>query len=133
VVYRNSKGLEHFEAYANGFIIEKDQNGLYNQIKGRRIDGFFTNGRIYKVTVKGNGQSVYYALEENQKYSGVNDVVCGTPVVHIDTAKRVRTITFISTPKATFYPLEKFPSEKSRLQGFEWRNIIRPQKSFFIK
>lgn len=131
VVFRNKKGLEHFEAYANAFTIEKDKNGLFNQLKGRRLDGFFSEGKLYKIEVNGNGQSIYYALEEDQQYSGVNEVVCGKMVIHIDTVKKVRTITFIAKPKATFHPLEQFPEDKSRLPGFDWKAIIRPKKAMF--
>ena len=131
MVYRNQFGLDRFEAYANAFTIEKDINGLFNQVKGRRLNGFFTKGRLYKVDVDGNGQSIYYALEEGQKYYGVNEVVCGKMVVNIDTAKRIRSITQKNKPKATFYPLEKFPTDKSRLPGFDWKGIFRPAKSLF--
>jgi len=131
MVYRNQFGLDRFEAYTNAFTIEKDINGLFNQVKGRRLNGFFTKGRLYKVEVDGNGQSIYYALEEGQKYYGVNEVVCGKMVVNIDTAKRIRSITQKNKPKATFYPLEKFPTDKSRLPGFDWKGIFRPTKSIF--
>jgi lipopolysaccharide export system protein LptA len=131
IVFRNSKGLEHIEAFQNGFVIERDKNGLYNQVKGRRVEAFFTDGRLDKVEVNGNGQSVYYALEEDQQYAGVNEVVCGKMIINIDTSNRVRTITFITKPKATFYPLEKFPDNKSRLPSFEWRSATRPDKAYF--
>lgn len=131
-IFRNQDGIKRLEAYANGFVIEKDVNGFFNQIKGKHLEAFFNAGKIYRVDVDGNGQSVYYAREDSVKYSGVNEVVCGKMVIHIDTAKSIRSIVFKSKPKAVFYPLESFPTEKSTLQGFRWDFVLRPtQFSFF--
>ncbi|MBT8327600.1 MAG: hypothetical protein KJP21_07740, partial [Bacteroidia bacterium] len=132
IVFRNSQGIDKLKAYNNAFIIEKDPNGFYNQIAGKKLDAFFTNGKIRRVDIEGNGQSVYYAKEDTLKYSGVNDVLCGSMVIYIDTLSKVRTITFLKQPKAVFYPLERFPLEKSRLPGFSWRSIIRPKIADFI-
>lgn len=131
LVYRGLEGIEKLQAYKNGYIIEKDRNGFYNQIKGKRLDAFFNNSKLERVIVDGNGQSIYYALEDSTQYSGVNAVVCGRMVINIDTNTRVRTINFQNKPKATFDPLEKFPETKSRLEGFRWYIELRPRKSYF--
>ena len=52
-------------------------------------------------------------------------------VIRIDSATRIRTITFMNKPKATFYPLEKFPVSKSKLNDFKWYSGVRPIKSMF--
>lgn len=131
LVFRGLEGLEKLEAFKNGFVIEKDRNGFYNQIKGKRLDAFFLESRLKRIEVDGNGQSVYYALEDSTQYSGVNEVVCGKMVIFIDTTNRVRTINFQNKPKASFYPLEGFPQTKSRLEGFSWYIQLRPRRSYF--
>ena len=133
LVFRNQDGLKRLETYKNGFVIERDRNGFYNQIKGKHIEAFFINSRLKRVEVDGNGQSIYYALEDSTQYAGVNDVLCGNMILNIDTNNRIRTINFVNKPKAIFYPLEDFPKSKSRLQGFSWNNIIRPKKAHFLK
>lgn len=132
IVFRNLDGLERLEAYKNGFVVEKDPNGLYNQIKGKYLEAFFIKGSIDKVEVDGNGQSVYYAREDSTQYSGVNDVICGRMTINIDTVNRIRSIVFKNKPKATFSPLETFPKAKSRLVGFRWNAALRPQKFHFL-
>jgi hypothetical protein len=62
----------------------------------------------------------------------VNDVVCGMMTINIDTGNRIRTIVFKNKPKAAFYPIEKFPENKSRLQGFNWYSALRPEKFIFL-
>jgi lipopolysaccharide export system protein LptA len=132
LVFRNKDGIERLEAYRNGYVIEQDSNRLYNQIKGKHLEAFFINGKIYKVDVDGNGQSVYYVLEDSAKYSGVNDVICGMMTINIDTNTNIHNIVFKNKPKATFYPIEKFPENKSRLQGFNWYSALRPDKILFL-
>ncbi len=132
VVLNNENGLEKLKAYNKGFIAEKDPNGLFNQISGKTLDAFFVEGKLQRVEVDGNGQSIYYAREDSTQYSGVNDVVCGKMVIYIDTANKVRTITFRKQPKATFYPIEEFPTSKARLSNFSWMNMIRPKLNNFL-
>ncbi|PCJ63116.1 MAG: organic solvent tolerance protein OstA [Bacteroidetes bacterium] len=131
IVFRSSEGLRKLEAFNNGFIVERDRNGFYNQIKGKRLDAYFVASKLKRVDVDGNGQSIYYALEDSTQYAGVNDVVCGKMVIRIDVLNKVRTINFKNKPKAIFYPLEKFPNSKAKLSGFEWKNSIRPKKAYF--
>lgn len=130
-ILRNSEGIERLFAYQNGFMIDRDRNGKYNQIKGRAIEAVFEEGELDRILVKGNGQSVYYALEDSTNYSGVNDIVCGNMVIYTDTSGQIGSITFLNTPKATFYPLESFPEDKSKLQGFNWLGTIRPKRTDF--
>jgi hypothetical protein len=52
--------------------------------------------------------------------------------INIDTGNRIRTIVFKNKPKAAFYPIEKFPENKSRLQGFKWYSALRPEKFIFL-
>jgi lipopolysaccharide export system protein LptA len=133
LVFRNTDGIEKIKAFNNGFIVDKDPNGFFNQISGKTLDAYFIEGKIDKVEVDGSGQSVYYALEDSTQYSGVNDVVCGKMVIYIDSTNQVQTITFLDHPKATFYPLERFPTSKSRLPGFDWKASIRPKVGDFAK
>lgn len=131
-VFRSHKGIDSLHARSNGFIIEEDLNGLYNQISGRSIVAFFKEKKLKKVNVDGNGASIYYALEEEKQYSGVNSIVCSSMVIRMDEENKVDRITFITQPKATFYPLEAFPIGKSKLEGFMWHTDKRPIKAHFI-
>lgn len=133
LVFRGSKGISRIDAFQNAFLIERDINNYYNQISGKVLNAYFIEGKIDQVHVEGNGQSLYYAMEDSTNYSGVNDIVCGKMIIFINQDKKVKSITFLKTPKATFYPLEKLPSAKSRLEGFEWRTSVRPKLKDFAR
>ena len=131
IVFRNKLGIKYMDVIDKGLVIEKDRNGLFNQISGRYIKANFDEGRLDNIFVDGNAQSIYYALEDSTKYSGVNEVFCGNMMINLD-SNRVRTIKFIDQPKAIFYPLEKFPETKSKVPGFNWKNALKPQKIDFL-
>ena len=60
------------------FVISIDTLINYNQIKGRKMVVNFTDSsRIEKVTVEGNGESIYYAIDEKNTVTGMNRVQCG--------------------------------------------------------
>jgi len=131
IIHRNFEGIEYLDAYENGMIIEEDENGLFNQISGRFVKGLFKNNKLNSVDVKGNGRSIYYAKEDDkpQQYSGVNDIVCGNMLIRFDSAQKVENIVFYAKPEATFYPLEIFPDDKSKVPGFAWHLEKRPDRS----
>lgn len=131
LVFRGTEGIEKIKAFNNGFLIERDVNGYFNQISGKTIDAFFKSGQLDQIHVDGNGQSVYYAMSDSVNYSGVNDIICGKMIIYMDSSKQVESITYLSRPKATFYPLDQFPTSKSRLPGFKWLGDTRPQKNHF--
>lgn len=133
VIYRNSEGIDRVRAFNNAFIIEKDSNNFYNQISGKKLNAHFTNGKLNRVKVLGNGQSIYYAQQDSASYAGVNSVVCGNMVIYFNTENKVNSITFLSQPKATFFPLEDFPTSESKLKGFEWKTALKPKKPFQIE
>lgn len=133
VVYQNEAGIDRMHAFQNGFLIEKDVNGKFNQIKGRTVMAYFKERKLDEIHVNGNGQSVYYALDDSSNYSGVNDILCGKMVIYTDSNNRIKQISFLSQPKAVFYPLEKFPQSKSRLPGFKWQGESRPSRANFIR
>ena len=59
----------------NAFIISEDVLTNYNQIKGRQMTSFFKNNELHQVDVYGNGETLYFALEEDSLFSGLNKVV----------------------------------------------------------
>ncbi len=51
----------------NAFVISKDSLFNYNQIKGRKMTAEFKGKKLHRVVVEGNGESIYYALSEEEE------------------------------------------------------------------
>ncbi len=111
----------------NGLIVSLTDStkNRYDQVKGRNLIGHFKKGKLAVMDVLGNGQTVYYAREEDGKYTGVNNAICSDIEIKFKQGKIDR-IKFITMPEATFYPLNEFPESKHFLEGFIWKNNERP-------
>jgi lipopolysaccharide transport protein LptA len=99
---------------------------FYDQIKGRNMIGHFKDGKMDVMDVLGNGQTLYYAQEEDSTYTGVNKAACSNIKIRFKNSE-IYKIMFLTEPVATFYPLNKFPSSESKLDGFLWYDRLKPE------
>lgn len=117
----------------NSFVISQDTIMNYNQIKGRRMVAEFANNEIHRVLVEGNGESIYYALnEESTKYIGMNKIVCSNIIIRFSEG-RVKNLSFYINPDARFVPPHELQQEEKKLKGFAWKGEERPVRNQVIK
>lgn len=109
---------------SNSFIISKEDSVNYNQVKGKKLTGSFTDNVLRRVDIKGNGETVYYAKDKTE-IIGVNKAAC-SDILIIFTKNEVEKITFIKKPEATFYPIGQADSAELILKDFKWRAPERP-------
>ncbi|MDA7794408.1 hypothetical protein N8962_01735 [Flavobacteriales bacterium] len=120
ILYLKENAIEQLEMLKNAFIISKDSLELYNQIKGKNMTGFFKRNELYKINVKGNGQTVYVIKDEEDKITGINTISCSQMNIGIS-EKTINRISFQTLPNSIIYPIEELPNEWKRLNGFEDR------------
>lgn len=115
------------------FVISIDTLINYNQIKGRKMLVNFTDSsRIEKVTVEGNGESIYYAIDEKNTVTGMNRVQCGKMNINFKKNK-VSKIAFMSKPDGRFIPPKEIKADDKELVGFRWRIAERPTKESIMR
>jgi len=126
VSIRNNVIDKMFAKY-NAFIISKDSLDNFNQIKGREMIANFVENYLKTVDVNGNGESIYYALdEENSIVTGINKIVCSNMLIRL-VNNSVDNITFYTNPEGQFIPPFELKENQDRLKGFEWRIEERPE------
>lgn len=112
----------------NAFLISTDSLKNFNQVKGRNMLAYFDDStRIERIDVKGNGESIYFALEGDTSVVGMNKVICSDMVVKFKN-KKVKTINFQKRPDAVFIPPHEIQEPETRLKGFRWRLAEMPDK-----
>ena len=80
-----------------------------------------------RVLVEGNGQSIYYALDEKNKMIGLNHVESSR--MNIEFAdNKVGRIRFYGHPDSQLIPPKEITSEVQQLDGFRWRETEKPTK-----
>ena len=112
----------------NAFVISQDTLQNFNQIKGRDMTAEFKDGAIDKVIVIGNGESLYFALdEEDRTFTGMNQIICSNILIRFKDGG-VHDFSFYVQPDANFVPPHELKPEMKSLKGFIWRSADRPER-----
>jgi len=119
----------------NSFIASKaDSNSVqiidsmgFNQIRGKNMVGSLQDNKLYRIDVTGNGQTIYYAKNKNEKNFGVNRADCSDLTIYVEENK-VTGISLLNQPDGTLYPIKELSVNELRLKGFSWLEDKRPKE-----
>ncbi len=117
----------------NSFIISKADTlrDNFNQIKGDSLIAYFHEQEIRKIYVNENSETIYYAIDDDGKYIGVNKM-SGRDMLIFLKDNELSTITFIKDPEGVMHPLKDVSPKEVILKGFNWRILERPTDMFDI-
>ncbi len=69
-VFTKNKQTDRLELFSSAFVTSQIDSIRFNQIKGRSLTGYFKNNELYKIDIKGNGESIYYLPGWRQSFRG---------------------------------------------------------------
>ncbi|MCC9138075.1 OstA-like protein [Pontibacter silvestris] len=130
-MHMRNKTIEKMYMFGSAFIASEDSLKNYNQVKGRDMTAFFKEGKISRVNVNGNGESLYFALEGDSVLTGANKAICSDMVLRFADNKLHR-ISFLMNPDATFVPPHELKVEDKQLEDFKWLPELRPEKQDIV-
>jgi lipopolysaccharide export system protein LptA len=134
-----NKEIDKIFMTGNSFVISQDSMRNFNQIKGRKMTAHFNGKNISHVIVQGNGESLYFALEEKELARtdsailklmitmGMNKMICSNMRINFVKGK-VNNVSFYVKPDANLIPIHELKKEDRTLKGFAWRRKERPMK-----
>ncbi|MGI8950223.1 MAG: OstA-like protein [Chitinophagaceae bacterium] len=128
-LYTQNKKPKRMYVFENAMALSKVRSGYFNQIKGRTINGYFSNGNIDYLRTKGNAESVYYALDDNNKFIGVNKATCDVIDMYFDN-KKLQKVALRNNVTGTMYPMGQVNHEDIKLRGFKWQDDRRPKSQY---
>jgi hypothetical protein len=103
----------------------------FNQVKGRNMVVYFTEGEPDYADILGNAEMVYYIIDDDlhghKSLVGVNVGVGSDMRVYFLDRAPDRVVTY-GKPDMNTYPLDKLDSEKRTLANFHWYDDQRPKK-----
>jgi lipopolysaccharide export system protein LptA len=124
---KNEK-IDNLLLLGNGFLANtKQDSSKYNQIKGKKITGFFTNGTLERIFIDGNAESI--AFRENKEKTGFTEM-------HHNRSSRIKILMAdeevtdfvpIRSTEGTIFPIQLLPQERELLEGFIWKPSDRPK------
>ena len=132
IIYLRNQQVDQIKLYTNAMIINASSGEAYNQISGRFINGVFNEKKLAVLFVDGNGETIYYALDDEDAFLGVNRALCSNMAIYVENDKIDRII-FYEAPEATFTPIQKANLEEMKLENFEWRERERPRSKEDLK
>jgi lipopolysaccharide export system protein LptA len=115
--------LDTLKVFNNAFLVQKDSVG-YNQVKGERLIGLFTNNELDTVNINKNTEVVYYSRNEKNELTGINNTISSSIQLYLENQK-ISGIRFIKQGKGKVYPPSQFPENFKKLPGFVWRGDER--------
>lgn len=125
-IFTKNRKTDRLELYNSAFVTSQIDTLRFNQIKGRSLVGYFKNNELYKIDIKGNGESVYYLLE-GEDIAGVNSSRCANTEIFIENGK-ITEVSDFGSPEGEINPPEIGVPKPIRLKGFNWFDLLRPKK-----
>jgi len=129
-LFTENKKLKRLYVFENGIIINQANVEMYNQIAGRTINGYFREGAIDYMRVKGSpAESVFYPQDHDSAYIGMDrskgDVI---DIYFVD--KAVNKVKFINDVDGTLFPIRQRPEDQKYLKNFKWWESRRPKNKY---
>lgn len=128
-MYTKDKKPHQLNVFENGLMVNKTGENMYNQIKGNRLFGYFTEGEINNIRAKGNAESIYYAKDEEDKLIGINKASSDIIDMRFKN-KELNKVVFISAVTGTMVPYRMATEEDRQLRSFKWHEDRRPKSKF---
>lgn len=113
--------------FEKGMIVNKTTQGFYNQIAGKTINGYFVDGKIDYMRVKGSqSESIYYAQDDDSAYIGMNRATGDVIDLYFKSDDLIKVL-FVNDVKGKMYPMREIPEEEKKLKNFIWLDDKRPK------
>ena len=125
MIYMNDSTIDWAHIQNQALSVELLDSANYNQVTGKEMKAFFKNGEMNHVDVIGSVRLVYYPMEKDSTYIGMNISETSQLSMFIENRKLKK---MIMSPKSngTLYPMSQIPSDKKRLDNFAWFDYVRP-------
>ena len=127
VFYIKNETLDRVFMKNKAFAIMTDTLLNFNQMKGRKMTGYFQEGQLSRLQIEGNGESLYYALEGDTLTQGINRILSATIALAFEDGY-IKKSNFGIKPDGKFTPVQDIDEKISRLDGFRWREEEKPDR-----
>ena len=126
-LFTKNKKASRVYVFEKGIIINEVNKQMYNQVAGRTLNGYFKDGQLDYMRVKGSpAESVFYPQDDDSAITGMNR--CHGDVIDIYFAnKEVNKVKFVNDVTGALYPLYQIPEDQKKLPLFNWQDARRPK------
>ena len=120
--------LDRASLFSSAFAIQEDTLADYNQVKGRTMVAYFRQGKMARIDVLGNAESLYFTLEGDSVMSGMNKSVSASMTLRFADGK-IKQLSWLTNPEASYIPTHELKADDKQLKSFRWRATERPTRA----
>lgn len=136
-MFIRNQQLDRMELTESAFVISQNDTIRFNQIKGRKMTGYFHNNELVKMLVKGNGQTLYFPKDGDRgKLIGVNKTESSDIVMYFKKTAKAKLsmdkLTFINAVAGSLHPPLELSRNDLLLKDFKWLENIRPKSKIEV-
>jgi lipopolysaccharide export system protein LptA len=124
-LYLKNQKIYKMRMINNAMVINTTDGSFFNQIKGRTITAFFNETELDNFVVDGNAQSVYYVLDKDGAYVGVNTTECSKLKFYFGD-NEISDIKGYIEVRQKMIPFTKADHSALQLEGYKWMINLKP-------
>ncbi len=134
-LYTSNKSISKVVVFGNAFIANMQDEGIFNQTKGKFMEAFIHDKKLTRVEVDANAESIYF-IKDKDEYSGANKSTSGHITVFFSEADstkgNVDRIKLTSAPEAQYTPMKKIDRSTFNLANFKWQWGKKPKTIYDV-
>ena len=127
LLFTKNKKADRLYVFENGMIINKNKGSFYNQMAGKTVNGYFINGEINYMRVKGSpAESIYYAKDKDSAFIGMNRATAELIDIYFEKSAVLK-VKLVNDVHGILHPMRSLSDELKYLKNFLWQDNRRPK------
>ena len=125
IIYFKNNQLDYLHGIGNAIAIKQEGDAEFDQMAGKEMYAYISNGDIHIVDVQGNAETVFYPREEDGTYHGVNRTQSSFVKVFFEN-RTIHRVLLTSASTCVMIPMSEASDEDKHLLTFFWAEHERP-------
>lgn len=130
-IFIRNQQVDSIQLRKNCFFVNLVEDGLYNQMKGQSMDVYMKNEQVDSLFVDKNAETIYYVLDEENAYVGIDKMKSGQTKVNFEEG-RASEIYWYKQQEGETHPFQDVNPSEFLLQGFRWRILEKPLSKDYL-
>ena len=127
-IFMKTKKVDRLTVKSEVTILSTEDLIFFNQIRGRFLEAFFRESKIYRMDVDGDARIVYYLTDKDKAYIGVNTTEAANMSFFLNENK-ITDIRNYKEPRSKVVPMKTANHDALKVKGFLWNIDRRPKTS----
>jgi len=130
-IFMRHKKIDSLAVKTNSFLVSQEDTVGFNQMKGKQMRVKFVEGKLSRMHIIGNSESVYYIKDNKKGYQGMNKALSLEMLIYMKDNK-TKKVVFKGKTDGKYSPIHEVLFQEIKLDGMDWRPSEKPEKPFVV-